>query len=95
MKISTSILARTGVCFLVALGVSACATQSQSEQEFGDSVRHVVQAQKANPDASLNPDPNPIMHGDGARLEPVVEAYRTDTGSREGVERDILIDISK
>jgi hypothetical protein len=94
MKIYKHVLARTGVATLVVLGVSACATQSQSEQDFGESVRHVVQAQKANPDASRNPDPNPIMHGDGARLEPVVEAYRTDTGSRESVERDILIDIS-
>lgn len=94
MKICKHVLTRTGVAILVGLGVSACASQSQSEKNFGESVRHVVQAQKANPEASRNPDPNPIMHGDGARLEPVVDAYRTDTGSRESVERDILIDIS-
>jgi type IV pilus biogenesis protein CpaD/CtpE len=88
-------MARTGIGILVALALGGCATQSESEKEFGQSVRHVVQAQKANPDASANPDPTPIMQGDGARLEPVLDAYRTDTGARENVERDILIDISE
>jgi hypothetical protein len=82
---------------LLALAVAGCATeygQSRSEREFGNSVRHVVQAQKANPDKSENPDPNPVDHADGARLEPVLKAYRTDTGAPEKVERDILLDVT-
>jgi hypothetical protein len=83
---------------LVALTTAGCASdygESRSEREFGNSVRHVVQAQKANPDRSENPDPNPVDHADGARMEPVLKAYRTDTGAPEKVERDILIDISE
>ena len=99
MKFRTNQLVRAGTGILVAIAVSACATteysQSSTEKEFGNSVRHVVEAQKANPEASRNPDPNPIDQGDGARLEPVLEAYRTDTGAPSAIERPILIDVSE
>ena len=83
---------------LLALAAAGCASdygESRSEREFGNSVRQVVQAQKENPEKSENPDPNPVDHADGARLEPVLKTYRTDTGTPEKVERDILIDVSE
>lgn len=99
MNFRTNALARACAGVLVAVAVSACASteysESSAEEGLGSSVRHVVEAQKANPEASRNPDPNPINAGDGVRLEPVLEAYRTDTGARDNVERDILIDISE
>lgn len=55
--------------------VSACETY-EIEEQFGDSVRHVVQAQKANPEVSANPDPDPIDGTDSARARAVLESYR-------------------
>jgi len=90
---------RTGALALAAALLSACAltgaTPSATEEHFGESVRHMVEHQKANPEASRNPDPNPIMEGDGPRLESVLETYRSDTGQPAEVERDILIDIGQ
>jgi hypothetical protein len=93
----TRYVPRAAVLAFAALALGGCASDyglSKSEREFGNSVRHVVQAQKAHPEKSENPDPNPVDRADGARLEPVLKAYRTDTGTPENVERDILIDVS-
>jgi hypothetical protein len=82
----------------LCLALAGCAGvygPSATEREFGNSVRHVVESQKANPEASRDPDPNPVNYGDGARLEPVLEAYRTDVGTPSEVKRDVLINLSR
>ena len=59
----------------VILLVSGCETY-EVEEQFGEAVRHVVQAQKANPETSANPDPDPIDGTDSARAGAVLESYR-------------------
>jgi hypothetical protein len=82
----------------VALTASGCAAlgfgPSPTERDFGNSVRQMVQSQKANPAASLDPDPQALDVGDGPRLEGVLEGYRTTTvGERERVSQPIIIDV--
>ena len=57
------------------LFVTGCESY-EVEEQFGEAVRHVVQAQKANPETSANPDPDPIDGTDSARVRAVLESYR-------------------
>ncbi len=57
------------------LMVAGCATGPEAvENDYGNSVRHMTQAQTANPTAPA--DSNPLDHGDGARINGAIEAYR-------------------
>lgn len=52
----------------VAVGVSACQnTMPRYEREFGESVRHTMQAQIIHPEAVNNPDPVKGLDGRAAR----------------------------
>jgi type IV pilus biogenesis protein CpaD/CtpE len=74
---------------LLTLLVSACATQeTATERDFGNSVRDMVARQTANP----KPEAPGEESGDGARLEAVIDAYRSDAGSRQAIDRPINID---
>jgi citrate lyase gamma subunit len=70
----------------------ACAWNEESgtEADFGNSVRQMIAEQTANP----NPQAAAEEAGDGPRLEAVIEAYRTDAGSRAAIDRAIDIDPS-
>lgn len=61
------------------------------ERDYGNSVRHMVESQTANPAAPA--DANAIEHGDGQRLNNVIEAYRKDVAKPEDVKRDIVINV--
>jgi hypothetical protein len=83
----------------VAVALGACAAlqggASPTEGDFGNSVRHVVEGQKAHPEVSANPSPEAVELGDGARLQSVLETYRSDTGRPAEVKRDLIIDLSR
>jgi type IV pilus biogenesis protein CpaD/CtpE len=68
---------------LVPLLLTACGSQpSRVEQNFGNSVRQMVRAQTANPDASANPPTQATNETDGQMLEGALEGYRGDTAQR-------------
>jgi hypothetical protein len=59
--------------FLLAL--AGCASGPEAvENDYGNSVRHMMQAQKVNPAAPV--DNNPIDHGDGVRINNAIETQR-------------------
>jgi outer membrane protein assembly factor BamE (lipoprotein component of BamABCDE complex) len=99
MNLSYRHFLNVGAAVMVSAALAGCSaldrSASQSEQDFGKSVRHMVDHQKANPDVSSNPDRTAIDQGDGPRLEAVLETYRGDTGQPAEVKRDIMIDISR
>jgi hypothetical protein len=70
----------------------ACAwnEETATEADFGNSVRQMIAEQTANP----NPQAAGEEAGDGPRLEAVIEAYRSDAGSRSAIDRAIDIDPS-
>ena len=83
----------SGVAFAASLVLTAgCAHGPEAvEQDYGNSVRHMMQAQTANPAAPA--DANAIEGGDGQRLNNVIEAYRKDVSKPEEVKRDIVINM--
>jgi hypothetical protein len=75
---------------LVSAGCESMNEKTATEEDFGNSVRHMVQAQTVNP----SPSTDMIQTGDGQRIENALESYRTDVGSPERVKDDIVIDVS-
>lgn len=74
---------------LVAAG---CATGPEAvEEDFGNSVRAMRQAQIANPSAPV--DNNPIDHGDGQRINGAIDVYRKGVSDPKAVKQDIVMGI--
>lgn len=65
------------ICFTLfaAALVAACSAYPGVEEDYGNSVRHMVRMQKV---VTGPVDPDPVETGDGERLNGVVEAYRSD-----------------
>jgi hypothetical protein len=84
---------KTIVSLTLAAGLMAgCAHGPEAvENDYGNSVRHMMQAQTANPAAPA--DANALDHGDGVRLNNAVEAWRKDVAQPENVQQDIVINV--
>jgi type IV pilus biogenesis protein CpaD/CtpE len=77
-----------------ALLAAGCATGPEAvEKDFGNSVRHMRQAQIANPSAPV--DNNPIDHGDGQRINGAIDAYRQGVVEPSSVKEDLIIGVSE
>ena len=68
---------------LLAALLAACATPGGDRPEFGESVRHMIQAQTYEPG-----DEVPSLRGENAAA--AMDAYRTDRGDRERVGRGMM-----
>lgn len=67
---------------IMLIAVAGCANQkSATESDFGKSVRSMIHAQTLNPQEALLPDPEPVDHGNGERLNHVMEAYKSDVST--------------
>ncbi len=76
----------------IALSAAGCAQGPVAvEQDYGKSVRQMVELQTANPAAPA--DTQPIDHGDGERLNNVIDVYRKDVGKPESVRENIELEI--
>jgi type IV pilus biogenesis protein CpaD/CtpE len=74
------LLAASGTLLLAA----GCATGPEAvENDFGNSVRQMQQAQAANPMAPA--DSNPLDHGDGERINGAIDAYRKGASDPKGL----------
>lgn len=95
----TAVTVRSAVALAALVILGGCTAlqggASPAESDFGQSVRHVVESQKANPEASRNPDLNVVEQTDGPRLESVLETYRGDTGKPAEVKRELVLDVSR
>jgi starvation-inducible outer membrane lipoprotein len=82
-------LAVSGSLLLVA----GCATGPEAvENDFGNSVRHMTQAQIANPTAPA--DNEAIDHGSGMRINGAIEAYQKGVSDPNDVKQDITLGVS-
>lgn len=83
----------TGVALAASLGlIAGCAYGPAAvEADYGNSVRHMVQAQTINP---APVDTHAIEGSDGQRLNTVLETYRKDVSKPEDVKKDIIINVS-
>lgn len=95
MKSRQILTLSTSIGFLVL--VSACTSTDpvRVEQDFGNSVRHMVSSQLYDPAAALNPAVEPPTEFDGNKGEGVLESYRNDVAQPKQVERPIAINIDQ
>jgi PBP1b-binding outer membrane lipoprotein LpoB len=91
MDASKRVYAAFGVAALMLAGCSGEPTQTQTN--FGASVRQMIEAQTANPSTLANPSAEPIDSTDARRIEAVLEAYRTDVTRPEAVNDNVTINL--
>lgn len=71
--------------------LAACESQpTQSEREFGDSVRQMVAAQKAPPAATAVA---PAGGLDGRKAEAIMKVYREDVSQPKQIHNEIKINV--
>lgn len=91
MDTKNKIYATFGAAVLVLAGCSGEPTQTQTN--FGVSVRQMIQAQTADPSTLGNTSSEPLDGSDGRRTEAVLEAYRTDVAKPETVNDNVVISL--
>ncbi len=81
--------------FVAALLLSACTWSDpvRVEQDFGKSVRNMIEAQTYNPQASRHPPVDPPEVLDGTVGNRVLETYRGDIAKPEVVQQPIRINV--
>ena len=87
-------LVTTITAALVALTGAGCATQTQTEREFGDAVRAVTSAQTYDIGASVYANDEAVTGGDPDRIEAVINMHGTDIGNPTSVQRPVRIGVS-
>ena len=87
-----SIHTKTLLALAAFSSLTGCAV-SQTEAEFGNSVRHMMARQAIAPSGPLQAD-EPIQTGDGRRLENVNTVYQTYVGDPTAVVKQIEVDKS-
>ncbi len=95
---TTNKRARTlGVSLTLAL-VGCASTASTDpvrvEDDFGHSVKQMIDAQTYNPKAAKKPASEPPEGLDGVQGEAILKTYREDVGSPESVREDVRIDVN-
>jgi len=79
---------------LPAVLLGGCATDpTLTEQNFGDSVRQMVNAQIYDPSTISNPSDATIEGTDGRMLEGVIESYQTTETDSGSVGEEITINV--
>jgi hypothetical protein len=73
---------------------SGCATQTDTESDFGNSVRAVTASQTYDMGAALYPDKEAITGGNGDRLEKVVNVHSGNVSSPSTVAKPISLNTS-
>jgi hypothetical protein len=90
--IMTTLARSLPLCMACLLG--GCANQpTQTEMNFGESVRQMVQAQIYDPRTVTMPSDEAIDGTDGPYLEGAVEAYQNTVSDSGNVGNDIVISV--
>jgi hypothetical protein len=76
---------------LTASALGACAGPTQTESNFGESVRQMISAQTYDPSTLTAPSAEPVDSTDGQLLEGVLEEYRGAVASPDSVSNEIVI----
>ena len=79
-----------------ALLLTACATEpTMTEQNFGQSVRQMVNAQTYDPSTLSAPSEATIERTDGQMLEAALESYRETVADPNSVGSEITINVGQ
>jgi type IV pilus biogenesis protein CpaD/CtpE len=76
----------------VVATLTACAP-TLTEQNFGVSVRQMIESQTNDPSTLTTPSTDTIEDSDGRRLEAVLDTYRNDVAKPEAISEDIVFSV--
>lgn len=77
-----------------AFALGGCAVEpTQTERNFGDSVRQTIRAQVYDPGTLSSPSQATIENSDGQRADNVLDAYRTDVSKPESTSNEVVISV--
>lgn len=79
-------------CSIITLLMSC---SSAVEQDFGNSVRQMRQAQQLHPELAANPSAEIVNLNDGQRLEGATEIYRAENSTAETIREDIKVKVGR
>ena len=65
------------------------------DENFGNSVRHMVQVQTYNPEAARQPSTEPPTQLDGEKGGAVLDSYRSDVGRPSEVQKPMVINVGE
>jgi hypothetical protein len=85
----------SGAVLVASLLLTACTRSDpvRVEQDFGNSVRNMIEAQTYNPEASRHPPVNPPEVLDGTKGNRVIETYRGDIAKPAEIDKPIQINV--
>ena len=78
------------LCVAAALA-PGCAAPDYAAADFGKSVRQMVDSQIYDPDAALNPPPDPPTETDGRYAEGYLKIYRGYVGDPVSIKKEIVV----
>lgn len=82
-----------GLAAVLTLCAACASGPTRVEEDFGNSVRAMRQAQTLDPVAAAAPDLTPVEGTDGQRMENALNTYRTTVGDPAAVSESIEFDI--
>ncbi|MEA3411731.1 MAG: hypothetical protein U9R74_09350 [Pseudomonadota bacterium] len=82
------------LALLLTAGCSTTQEPTRVDDDFGNSVRNMIDAQIYNHAAAQNPPVDPPLALDGQKGENVLEAYRKDVAKPKKIEERIQINVS-
>ena len=83
----------TGIVMAIALSTGCASGPTRVEEDYGNSVRAMQQAQVLDPVAAATVDTTPITSTDGQRMEAVLQTYRESVGSPTETSKTIDFEI--
>ena len=82
-------------CIAHGILLAGCDTtgMTRTEQDFGNSVRHMVEMQTYDPEASRRNSNEPPTALDAERAGTVLDTYRTEVGRPREVAKPLVINV--
>jgi hypothetical protein len=81
MQLSQQLINGLMIAIMLTVIAGCSNHKSATESDFGKSVRSMVRAQTLDPQEALLPDPEALDHGNGERLNNVMEAYKSNVST--------------
>ena len=78
-----------------ALAAGCSTGPTRVEDDFGNSVRAMRQAQTMDAVAAAAPDTTPITSTDGQRMENALKSYRESVGQPQAIREDFNFEVSE
>jgi type IV pilus biogenesis protein CpaD/CtpE len=93
MYTTVKVMSFTGLLTCVVVAGCSMHEPTRVDENFGNSVRHMVQMQTYNPEAARRPSTEPPTELDGEKAGAVLDSYRTAVGKPSEIQKPITINV--